>query len=71
VVAVAITRLAKHEGSISLFVRYVKNYFAFYSLHIIPPGGARASVSRTVNVWNSQMQATGQGCQARGYTRWS
>jgi hypothetical protein len=32
VVAVAITRLAKHDGSISPFVRYVKNYFAFYSL---------------------------------------
>jgi PleD family two-component response regulator len=32
VVAVAITRLAKHEESISLFVRHVKNYFAFYSL---------------------------------------
>jgi DNA-binding response OmpR family regulator len=32
VVAIAITRLAKHEGSISLFVRFVKNYFVFYSL---------------------------------------
>ena len=30
-VAIAITRLAKHGGSISLFVRHVKNYFAFYS----------------------------------------
>jgi hypothetical protein len=26
-VAVAITRLAKHGGSISLFVRFVNNYF--------------------------------------------
>ena len=28
-VAVAITRLAKHEASISLFVRFVKNYIRF------------------------------------------
>jgi hypothetical protein len=43
VVAVAITRLAKHGGSISLFVRYVKNNFAFYSLYIL----ARQAVPRT------------------------
>ena len=33
--AVAITRLGKHEESISLFVRHVKNYFAFSSLRAI------------------------------------
>jgi len=32
VFAVAITSLAKHWGSISLFIRYVKLFFAFYSL---------------------------------------
>ena len=39
-VAVAITRLAKHGASISLFVRFVKNYvrilFAFYGLKFAP-----------------------------------
>src|SRR6267378_4400925 len=33
------------------------------------PGRWPASASRTVNVWDSQMQATGQGCQATGYTK--
>jgi hypothetical protein len=33
VVAVAITCLAKHGANISPFVRFVKKYFAFYSLY--------------------------------------
>jgi cyclopropane fatty-acyl-phospholipid synthase-like methyltransferase len=32
-VAVAITRLAKHESSISLFVRFVNNYIRFLFAH--------------------------------------
>src|SRR5579863_8776798 len=49
-VAVAITRLGKHGGSISLFIRYVKNYVRI--LFALAGGG----------VVRSHLKCTGDAC---------
>jgi hypothetical protein len=54
-VAVAMTRLAKHGSSISLFVRYVKNYFRV----LFACGGPRVASS-------SIQQRTGNACDSVG-----
>jgi DNA-binding response OmpR family regulator len=69
VVAVAITRLAKHGGSISPFVRYVKNYFAFYSLYKSARKILLHPAKRTGDVWDPRADTVGQGGGMAGYTR--
>jgi hypothetical protein len=64
VVAVAITRLAKHAGNISPFVRFVKNYFAFYSLK----GFSEAAATNAGNPSDHRASAALWTCQNEGYT---
>ena len=68
-VAVAITRLAKHGWSISPFVRSVKIYFAFYSLlasSLLRGPGAQNS---TGDAWDSCHQGVRRSCRTEGYTQ--
>ena len=68
VVAVAITRLAKHGESISLFVRHVNHYFAFYSLY--PLIHRIFTTPAQVQVTHGNREGTGRAARGKGGLYW-
>ena len=66
-VAVAITRLGKHAGSISLFLRFVKNYFRL----LFALSSVFHTETRTGDACDRARQTAAPWPRTEGYTRYS